>query len=91
MIAVVNGGSGAVTKHSLLRSISCDKARGSHETHRGLSAGVAGEQMARFKEPHATRDWSAESAHTKATPRKRDLAEGSATSNAHKSYHINNL
>jgi hypothetical protein len=47
--------------------------------------------VARVKEPHATRDWSAESAHTKATPRKRDVAAASASSNTRNLFHISNL
>jgi hypothetical protein len=47
--------------------------------------------MTRFKEPHAARDWSAESAHTKATPRKRDFAAASASSNARNFFRNSNL
>jgi hypothetical protein len=47
--------------------------------------------MARFKEPHATRDWSAESAHTKATPQKRDFAAAPASSDARNFCHASNL
>jgi hypothetical protein len=55
------------------------------------TAGVAAERMARFKEPHATRDSSAERAHTRATPRNRDFAAPLGSSKAHNLFHTSSL
>jgi hypothetical protein len=45
----------------------------------------------RFKEPHATRDLSAERAHTEATPRKRDSAAAPASPNVRIFFHDSDL